>query len=95
MDKSWRYAFGIGGVLGLGVLLLRLKVPESPRWLMLRGKEKDADRMVDTIEAEVSKSGKDIIPATGEKLTLRTRDHTPFKDIFTNMLGENRRRSLL
>jgi MFS family permease len=37
--KSWRYAFGIGGALGLGVLLLRLKVPESPRWLMLRGKK--------------------------------------------------------
>ncbi|WP_158791996.1 MFS transporter [Granulicella sp. L60] len=95
LDRSWRYAFGIGGALGLGVLLLRLKVPESPRWLMLRGKEEDADRVVDSIEAEVKKSGKQIIAPTAEKLKLRTRDHTPLKEIFANMLGENRARSFL
>ena len=95
LDRSWRYAFGIGGALGLGVLLLRLKVPESPRWLMLRGKEEHADRVVDSIEAEVKKSGKQIIAPTAEKLKLRTRDHTPLKEIFANMLGENRARSFL
>jgi MFS family permease len=42
LNTGWRYAFGIGGTLGLGVLLLRLGVPESPRWLMLRGKEDTA-----------------------------------------------------
>ncbi len=95
LDKSWRYAFGIGGTLGLGVLLLRLKVPESPRWLMLRGKEKDADRVVDAIETDVKKSGKEITSPTGDKLKLTTRDHTPLKDIFQNMVGENRVRSFL
>jgi MFS family permease len=95
LDKSWRYAFGIGGALGLGVLFLRLKVPESPRWLMLRGKEKDADAVVDAIEAEVKKSGKEITAPTGDKLKLTTRDHTPLKEIFHNMLGESRARSFL
>ena len=95
LDKSWRYAFGIGGTLGLGVLLLRLKVPESPRWLMLRGKEKDADRVVDAIETEVRKRGKEITSPTGDKLRLTTRDHTPLKDIFQNMVGEDRVRSFL
>ena len=41
---GWRLAFGIGGVLGFGVLFLRLAVPESPRWLMLRGREGEARR---------------------------------------------------
>jgi MFS family permease len=95
LDKSWRYAFGIGGILGLGVLFLRLKVPESPRWLMLRGKEDDADRVVSAIEREVENSGKVIPPPTGEKLKLTTQDHTPLKEIFSNMLGENRSRSIL
>ena len=95
LDKSWRSAFGIGGALGLGVLLLRLKVPESPRWLMLRGKEEDANRVVDTIEVEVKRSGKQIIAPTDKKLKLTTRDHTPFSDIFKNMVGENRTRSFL
>ena len=49
-DRGWRYAFGIGGALGLGVLVLRLFVPESPRWLMLRGREDEANKIVDDIE---------------------------------------------
>jgi MFS family permease len=95
LDKSWRYAFGIGGALGLGVLLLRLKVPESPRWLMLRGKEQDANQVVATIEEQVRNSGKTITPPEGEKLKLTTRDHTPLKEILGNMLGESRARSIL
>jgi MFS family permease len=95
LDKSWRYAFGIGGALGLVVLLLRLKVPESPRWLMLRGKEQEADGVVCSIEDEVKKSGKEITPPTAAKLKLTTRDHTPLKEILGNMLGENRARSIL
>ncbi len=95
LEKSWRYAFGIGGALGLAVLVLRLKVPESPRWLMLRGREREADRVVDQIEAEVKKSGRPIAPLSADKLKLTTRDHTPLKEIFANMLGENRARSFL
>ena len=37
-DWGWRVAFGIGALLGLGILLLRRFIPESPRWLMLRGR---------------------------------------------------------
>lgn len=95
LNSSWRYAFGIGGALGLGVLLLRLRVPESPRWLMLRGKEKDAVKVVDAIEDEVKSSGKRIPRPQAPKLKLTTRDHTPWRDIFGNMLGENRSRSIL
>ena len=95
LDKSWRYAFGIGGTLGLAVLLLRLRVPESPRWLMLRGKEEAADQVVDQIETKIKNSGKQLPPIEGEKLKLTTRDHTPLSEIFRNMLGENRSRSLL
>lgn len=95
-DLGWRLAFGIGGALGLGVLLLRLSVPESPRWLMLRGKEEDANRVVCDIEVRVSHGDLNSLPATeGDPLKIRPRDHTPLKDIATNMLGESRSRSLL
>jgi MFS family permease len=93
---GWRYAFGIGGTLGMLVLLLRLQVPESPRWLMLRGKEGDADKVVKEIEAKVEKSGKKLPPPEGDKLKLAVRDHTPMKEIFQSMLSEeNRSRSFL
>ena len=93
---GWRIAFGIGAVLGIGVLLLRLRVPESPRWLMLRGKEDDADKVVKDIEGKASKGNPDSLPKPeGEKLKITPRDHTPWSDIFKNMLGENRQRSYL
>ena len=34
-------------------------------------------------------------PPEGEKLQITIRDHTPLKDIFANMVGENRQRSYL
>src|ERR1700734_3131240 len=37
-DLGWRLGFGIGAVLGLGILLLRRFVPESPRWLGTPGR---------------------------------------------------------
>src|SRR3954451_24802028 len=31
-DIGWRLAFGIGAILGVGILIVRRHVPESPRW---------------------------------------------------------------
>lgn len=95
-DTGWRYAFGIGGTLGAAVLLLRLAVPESPRWLMLRGKEDEANRITEQIEDKVSHGNRaSLPPPEGDKLKLAVRDHTPLGDIFRNMAGENRSRSFL
>lgn len=38
-NLGWRLAFGLGGVLGLGIMLVRRHVPESPRWLFIHGRE--------------------------------------------------------
>ncbi|MFP5228318.1 MAG: MFS transporter [Acidobacteriota bacterium] len=93
-NLGWRIAFGTGAVLGIGVLLLRLKVPESPRWLMLRGKEKDAEKIVGAIEQRAGK-GRDLPRPEGEPLKLHTRNHTPWGDVFRSMLRDNRQRSFL
>ena len=45
-DVGWRLAFGLGAVLGVGILLVRRNVPESPRWMFIHGKADEADELV-------------------------------------------------
>src|SRR5436309_3248446 len=94
-NLGWRLAFGVGAVLGGGVFVLRLSVPESPRWLMLRGREEDAEKIVHDVESKVSEQKGELPKPEGEKLKLKARDHTPWKEIFSNMWHENRSRSIL
>jgi MFS family permease len=95
-EHGWRYAFGIGGLLGILIFILRLSVPESPRWLMLRGRERQAGEVVHDIELRTSKGNPDSLASfEGEPLKIVVRDHTPWRDIFANMLGENRQRTYL
>ena len=49
---GWRLAFLIGATLGLAILLLRGWIPESPRWLMLHGRAREAEETVAEIERE-------------------------------------------
>jgi MFS family permease len=96
-NTGWRYAFGIGGSLGIFVLILRLFVPESPRWLMLRGCEDDSEKIVADIEKQASHGDAGTLPELNKtmRLKIKVRDHTPMREIFDNMMGENRQRSIL
>jgi MFS family permease len=60
-DWGWRIAFGIGALLGLGILLLRRFIPESPRWLMLHARIEEGEAVVAAIESHV----KDAVGITG------------------------------
>jgi MFS family permease len=94
-NVGWRVAFGIGAIFGVVVLLLRLRVPESPRWLMLRGREEEANRIVGEIESDVSQKAGKLDEPNGDKLRVVVRDYTPWGEIFRNMLVDNRARSIL
>ncbi len=95
-NVSWRLAFAVAAVLGGGVLILRLGVPESPRWLMLRGREKDAEKIVADIETKVTRGDTGSLRRPeGKPLKLAVRDHTALSDVFKSMFRDNRSRSLL
>src|ERR1700693_1075155 len=66
VNVGWRLGFGIGGVLGLSILLLRRFVPESPRWLVTHCRGEEAEETVKRIEADVVKStGRNLPPPHG------------------------------
>ncbi|HYI28085.1 MAG TPA: MFS transporter, partial [Bradyrhizobium sp.] len=53
-DIGWRLAFFSGAALGLVVFVVRLWIPESPRWLMIHGRPEEALAIVADIERSVT-----------------------------------------
>jgi MFS family permease len=93
-ELGWRLAFGLGAVLGLAMLLVRRNVPESPRWLIVRGRHADAEAEVGRIEAEVAAShGR--TPTTLPTLTLTLRPPPSWREVGRLMTSQYRRRALL
>ncbi|WP_377267997.1 MFS transporter [Peterkaempfera sp. SMS 1(5)a] len=60
---GWRLLFVIGALPALLVASLQRQVPESPRWLLSRGRAEDAERVLAAIEREVEQSTGDTLPA--------------------------------
>ncbi len=42
-DTSWRIAYVVGPVLALVIIYVRRNLPESPRWQIMHGRERQAD----------------------------------------------------
>jgi MFS family permease len=96
LDIGWRLGFGIGGVLGLGVIFLRRFVPESPRWLITHAREQQAKDTIDDIEGKVTReTGHALPPPEGKPLKVHPRPHFGLKLILAAMVGKFRVRSIL
>ena len=92
---GWRCAFGIGATLGLIVIFFRRWIPESPRWLMIHGRNVEAEQIVTQVEYKMA-SSPEMLPAHNAPPTrIRTRTHTPWHEIWNAIVHEHRRRSLL
>jgi MFS family permease len=94
-DLGWRLAYLTGACLGLVVLVMRMWIPESPRWLMIHGHPDQAHAIVDDIERSAighpQDRGRDGFP----KVKLRMRDHTPLREVARTLLVTYRQRSLV
>jgi MFS family permease len=54
---GWRWTYAIGALLALVAIALRFELPESPRWLVGRGRLDEAEKVVGDMEARASKRG--------------------------------------
>jgi MFS family permease len=95
INLGWRLGFGIGGVLGTTILLLRRFVPESPRWLVTHCRSEDAEAIVRDVERRVIADTRTTLPDTDQRLIVHPRKSFGLPLIFRAMLGKYRRRSLL
>lgn len=69
LDPSlgWRIGFAIGPVLGLVILFIRRHLPESPRWQVMHGRERQAEEPIAHIEREVRETGGELPPVPEDK----------------------------
>ena len=96
---GWRCAFGIGAALGLIMIFFRRWIPESPRWLMIHGRNHEAEKIVADVERKIhgardsaaeERRYSELFPTR-----IRTRTHTPWREIWNAIVHEHRRRSFL
>ena len=90
-DFGWRLAYLIGACLGLGVLVMRWWIPESPRWLMVHGRPDLALKIVADIERWTGQGALQ----DGPRVRLRMRDHTPLREVMQTLFGHYRQRALV
>src|SRR6201987_1221384 len=59
---GWRVAYFVGPVLALVIIFVRRNLPESPRWQIMHGREKEAEASIAEIESDVGKTKGQLPP---------------------------------
>src|ERR1700756_1554622 len=101
VDVGWRLAYLTGACLGLVVFVMRMWIPESPRWLVIHGHPDRANEIVREIERTVTGQVQDqpteqVSPQrVWPKLKLRMRHHTPLREVAHTLFTLYRQRSLV
>ncbi len=94
-DYGWRAAFFIGSVLGLGILVMRSWIPESPRWLMTHGRAGEAHAILNQIEDGHRRRGHHLPDEDLPKFRLRARRFTPLHEVWRALFRTHRPRTLV
>ena len=84
-ESGWRWMYAFGAVLAVVGIVLRLELPESPRWLVGQGRLDEADEVVANMEETASKHGPLPEPDTDVPVESSIGQGTvPFKELFSN-----------
>ncbi|MEU6093319.1 MFS transporter [Streptomyces sp. NPDC047079] len=94
-DVGWRLTFALGVVLGLVILLVRRHVPESPRWLLIHGREQEAEQVVSSVEQKVEAEKGEPLPRPRGEITIHQRRSIGFLTIARTVFSRYRKRAAL
>ncbi len=89
---GWRLAFLIGATIGLIIVVMRLWIPESPRWLVTHGFAQAAENVMRKIEAQFAHNG---LAQAAARVRLRARDHTALREVAHTLFITYRRRTIV
>src|SRR5277367_1179122 len=78
-DLGWRLAYLTGACLGLIVFVMRMWIPESPRWLVIHGHPDEANAIVEDIERSATGHAQQKDPGqyAWPTMKIKMRNHTP------------------
>lgn len=95
-EIGWRLGFFIGAALSLIVLFLRSWIPESPRWLVIHGREEEAEKITGEIEAGFRAHGAHFKGSSALKpMRVHPRTHTPLAEVIRTIFVTYRTRALV
>src|ERR1700719_80332 len=94
-DLGWRLAYFTGACLGLVVVVMRMWIPESPRWLIVHGHPDQDHAIVADIERSAVGNVRNPHQQAWPKIKLRMRDHTPLREVVHTLFSVYRQRSLV
>jgi MFS family permease len=94
---GWRLGFGVGALIGCGILYLRRFIPESPRWLLVHGRVQEAEKIVGEIERTVAAEVHARLgqPDAAAALRLKPRQRFGIAAFIWPMLTKYRSRAVL
>ncbi|WP_119420518.1 MFS transporter [Desertibaculum subflavum] len=94
-ELGWRACFLIGGVLAGPIILMRLWIPESPRWLATHGRADEATAIVAAIESGYAARGRHLPAESHAVIHLRPRRATGLIEVAETIFRAHRRRALV
>jgi MFS family permease len=80
---GWRIMYAVGAALALIGIVLRVQLPESPRWLATRGRLTEADTVVSEMERRASRS-QTLAPISADVPSPTREPRIGYGEILTN-----------